>query len=77
MDTKPPFKLAAFGATHTLRRGAVGYLLASLFCLAALAGWITHIVVCVLTSSWWLLAAGLLIFPVGVIHGWIAWIASF
>ncbi|QIW87847.1 hypothetical protein Ab1vBOLIVR5_gp199c [Agrobacterium phage OLIVR5] len=36
--------------------------------------WITHVVVCIKTSSWILLAFGAIIFPIGIIHGICVWV---
>jgi hypothetical protein len=40
------------------------------------AGWITHVVVCLKTASWGFLIAGAIFFPIGIIHGiglWFGW----
>ena len=37
--------------------------------LLAIAGWFTHVVVCIKTAAWGLLVAGTIFVPVGVIHG--------
>jgi uncharacterized oligopeptide transporter (OPT) family protein len=42
----------------------------------AIAAWITHVVVCLQTSSWGFLIAGAILAPIGVIHGtgiWFGW----
>ncbi|WP_316196600.1 hypothetical protein [Bradyrhizobium sp. SZCCHNS3053] len=42
----------------------------------ALAGYITHIIVCIKAANYLLLIAGGIVFPVGVIHGiatWFGW----
>lgn len=44
-------------------------ILAAVTALVSLAGWITHIVICVRDGQWLLLIAGAIAFPVGVIHG--------
>jgi hypothetical protein len=44
-------------------------LISILFILVALAGWVTHIIVCLKTASYLLLIAGAIAFPIGVIHG--------
>lgn len=41
--------------------------------LTFIAAWITHVVVCIGTSSWVLLAIGALVFPVGIVHGFAVW----
>jgi len=41
------------------------------------ASWITHVVVCLKTSSWGFLIAGAIMFPVAVIHGTGIWFGFF
>jgi len=41
--------------------------------IAAIAGWITHIIYCFQQHEYVLLLAGALIAPVGAIHGWGLW----
>ena len=41
--------------------------------IATLAGWLTHIVVCIQNQEWLLLIAGAILFPIGIIHGWGCW----
>lgn len=43
--------------------------LAIIAALISLSGWITHIVICIRDGQWLLLIAGMIAFPVGVIHG--------
>lgn len=45
--------------------------------LAVVASWITHVIVSIQTSSWLLLIAGALVFPVGCIHGIGVWFGAF
>lgn len=45
-------------------------LLIFVLCVTA---WITHIVACIAKSLWLLLIAGALVFPVGIIHGFMVW----
>jgi hypothetical protein len=40
----------------------------------AFAAWVTHIVATIKAGSWALLALGGLIFPIGVVHGWLIWL---
>jgi hypothetical protein len=40
----------------------------------AVAGWLTHVFVCIKTASWLFLIAGAICFPVGVVHGWGVWL---
>lgn len=44
-------------------------ILASLFSLAMICAWITHVIHCLLTAKYLLLIAGAFVFPVGIIHG--------
>lgn len=42
----------------------------------ALAAWVTHVVVCIKTTSWILLVFGIVVPPIGLIHGigsWFGW----
>jgi hypothetical protein len=43
---------------------------------AIIGGWITHVVICIKTSAWILLAFGCIVAPVGVIHGVGAWFGA-
>lgn len=45
--------------------------------LAIIAAWITHVVVSIKTSAWFLLLFGILAPPVGVIHGFGVWFGVF
>jgi hypothetical protein len=45
--------------------------------LATIAAMITHIVVCIKTSAWFLLLFGILAPPIGVIHGVGVWLGVF
>ena len=45
--------------------------------LVAIAGWITHIVVCIQEEMWLLLVAGAIAAPVGIIHGIGTWFGAF
>ena len=45
----------------------------TLFFLASLAGWLTHIYVCIKAASYGLLIAGGICFPIGIIDGWGIW----
>jgi hypothetical protein len=41
-----------------------------------LAAWVTHVVVCIKTTSWILLVFGIIVPPIGLIHGigtWFGW----
>lgn len=42
--------------------------------LAALAGWITHLVVSIAAKAWLFMIVGALIVPVAVVHGWSVWL---
>lgn len=45
--------------------------------IAAIAAWITHVVVCIKTASWLFLIAGALLAPIGVVHGIGVWFGVF
>lgn len=45
--------------------------------LTCLAGWVTHVIVCIQQSSWLLLIGGGIVFPIGVIHGIGHWFGLF
>ncbi len=40
------------------------------------ASWATHIVVCAMDGLWSLLAFGVLVFPVAILHGVAVWVAA-
>lgn len=42
--------------------------------LVIIAGWITHLVVCIAAKAWLFMIVGALIFPVAVVHGWATWL---
>ena len=42
--------------------------------LVAIAGWITHIVVCITAKAWLFMIVGAMIIPVAVFHGWSVWL---
>jgi len=44
------------------------------FYVAVIVAWITHVVVCIQNAAWALLVIGALIFPIGVIHGFMIWL---
>lgn len=45
--------------------------------LWVIASWITHIVVCIKTSSWLFLIAGAIFFPIAWFHGTGIWLGVF
>jgi hypothetical protein len=47
------------------------------FTLALIAGWVTHVIVCIQTASWILLIAGAIAFPIGIVHGIGIWFGVF
>ena len=47
------------------------------FVLACMAGWLTHIYVCITAASYGLLIAGAIFFPIGILHGWGVWAGIF
>lgn len=50
----------------------VGVGLACLFVLA----WFTHVVTCLVTGSWGFLIAGAILFPIGIVHGFLILIGA-
>ncbi|SDK41703.1 hypothetical protein [Bradyrhizobium ottawaense] len=42
--------------------------------LLALCAWVTHVVSCLKAGAIALLLIGAIIFPIGVIHGWLIWL---
>lgn len=36
--------------------------------------WLTHVITCLVAGSWGLLIAGAIMFPIGIIHGWLIWL---
>ena len=42
--------------------------------LTCVAGWVTHIIVCISSASWLLLIAGAIMFPIGIVHGIGVWL---
>jgi hypothetical protein len=44
---------------------------------AVIAAWITHVIVCIKASAWVLLLFGVIVAPVGVIHGFGVWLGVF
>lgn len=47
------------------------------FVVWIIAAWITHVVVCLKTSSWGFLIAGAIMFPVAWVHGTGIWLGAF
>jgi uncharacterized membrane protein len=41
--------------------------------IASFLGWVTHVVYCFQNHEWFLLIAGAILAPIGVIHGWGLW----
>lgn len=46
------------------------------FVLTMFAAWLTHVIVCIQTSSWVFLLAGAICAPVGVVHGIGLWFGA-
>lgn len=46
------------------------------FCVAMIAGWITHVTHTIAEGDWLLLIAGAIMVPVGVIHGIGIWFGA-
>lgn len=49
------------------------YILLFLYIFAA---WLTHVIVCIKTTSWLFLIAGAICFPVAVVHGTGIWFGT-
>lgn len=45
--------------------------------LWTIASWLTHVVVCIQSSSWLFLLAGAIFFPIGMVHGTGIWFGFF
>ena len=75
-ESRLPFRTGSSSAAGSPPRGSVFYLLIIIGLLLMLAGWMTHIGVCILSGYWWFLMFGLFIFPVGVLNGWYIWIVG-
>lgn len=48
---------------------AAGALGCTAFFIAMVAAWATHVIVSIMREEWFLLIAGALAFPVGIVHG--------
>lgn len=55
----------------------IGGIIALLSVLIGMAGWATHVIVCIKASAWILLLFGCVFFPVGVVHGIGIWFGMF
>ena len=53
-----------------------GFIVMTIY-LSLIGAWLTHIVVCIQTSSWALLFFGAIIFPVAIVHGYGVWFGLF
>lgn len=57
--------------------GAIAFILAAFTAVfGTLAAWVTHVVVCIKTTSWILLVFGIVVPPIGLVHGvgtWFGW----
>lgn len=51
-------------------------LLGLLMILLVASSWATHVVVCAVEGLWSVLALGVLVFPVAVLHGVAVWVAA-
>jgi uncharacterized membrane protein YGL010W len=86
MTPLPTYKTAeSFDFYHSFKKESLPVFYAklagifSLFALvfANLAAWVTHVVVCIKTTSWILMVFGIVIPPIGIIHGWGVWFGWF
>lgn len=46
----------------------------ALIAITTIAAWTTSVIICIKTASWLLLAAVVLVFPIGVAHGIGVWL---
>lgn len=53
---------------------AVFYIMIVIFWLAAIAAWITHLIVAIAAKAWLFMIVGALVFPVAVAHGVSVWL---
>lgn len=44
--------------------------------IASILAWFTHVVTCLTTGSWGFLIAGAIMFPIGIIHGFLIWLGA-
>jgi len=58
---------------HEKGASDAGVLIGLAFIVWAIASWLTHIIVCLSTSSWGFLIAGAIFAPIGMIHGTGIW----
>ncbi len=42
--------------------------------ISSVAGWITHVIVCIQDENWIFLIAGAIAAPIAIIHGWGVWL---
>lgn len=53
---------------------AVFYIMIVIFWLAAIAAWITHLIVAIAAKAWLFMIVGALVFPVAIAHGVSVWL---
>lgn len=52
----------------------MSYNIGVILSLACFCAWVTHIVTCLTGSLWGFLIAGAIMFPIGIIHGFMIWL---
>ncbi len=55
----------------------IGPLLIISILIAWVASWVTHVIVCIQKSEWILLIVGILVPPIGWVHGVGVWFGAF
>ncbi len=55
-------------------RDSILFLATLLFYTTPVAAWFTHLISCLLTAKYILLAIGVIVFPIGIIHGIGIWL---
>jgi hypothetical protein len=63
-------------AHHTIPAWAVAMIVTAMLAISAVVSvfWATHVVLCIKASSWVLLLFGIIVPPVGIIHGFAYWV---
>ena len=59
------------------RLAGIGIFLGIVLVIAAMAAWLTHVLVCIKAAAWLFLIAGAIAFPIGIIHGVGIWFGVF
>lgn len=51
----------------------IGGVLGMSLIFGSIAAWLTHVITCLTAGLWGFLIAGVIFFPIGIIHGVIIW----